>query len=354
MRFVCALFICILTISCTKNLETIRDLDVVNGTLENDDIISRIDFVYLKDADGFLISSICGIRYFDDVWYVLDNDKRNAILAFSNRGIPLTKYDKIGRGPGEYINIAAFDINQYTGDVCILCGPPKIVLLDCNLNLKKEIMLDKYYDRVACYKDGFLLFSGQDGIVDYISEDGSKMCIFKTKADYYYVDQHNPIFIRNGDRMFFQTESEDVVYEIVDNKFIEVVEYDYLGRTESQKKHASETIIGMDALEYIRPQILCVTNFENRISFIYRKLIYRFNMEVGDGVYMNMDVSLTGLKSSLTMIDRKLIGWIYSFDYDPLTFNENGLYNNIEVCHIPWNEELKESGNPVLVLYTLK
>ena len=40
--------------------------------------------------------------------------------------------------------------------------------------------------------------------------------------------------------------------------------------------------------------------------------------------------------------------------YDPESYSDNSLYKGIKVNHPVMNDSLRRSGNPMLILYTLK
>ena len=50
----------------------------------------------------------------------------------------------------------------------------------------------------------------------------------------------------------------------------------------------------------------------------------------------------------------QLVSWKYMYDYDPEMYAQNHLYDGVKVNHFVLTDSLKKSGNPMLVLYTLK
>lgn len=153
-----SLSILVLCNSCGDRKEeaNIRDLSKVNNTISTCSFIEQVDFIPLHEKDSFLLGEINAIRKYDGKWYILDNKQKTAIVAFDSVGQPVSLYDKTGNGKGEYAEITGFDVSPETGDICILCGPPKIIILDKDLKFKQEIKLSDYYWRICWYDAGFL------------------------------------------------------------------------------------------------------------------------------------------------------------------------------------------------------
>ena len=64
--------------------------------------------------------------------------------------------------------------------------------------------------------------------MDYITlEQGKARKIFQAESDMYNVAGTEPVFIRDGDNLYFHTEQSDALYEIKDFEFVPVVSLDY-------------------------------------------------------------------------------------------------------------------------------
>ena len=189
------LMICLIAAAACSRSD-VRDLTREDGTIPNDSIIKSVEFLYLHDDEQTMLGGISSVDSFDGKWYVLDNSNRSKIVMYDAEGRPLNRYDRTGRGPGEYAEITDCDIDPATGRIYVLCGPPKIIILDSELNFIREIPLTQFYHRIAYDNDGILLFSGYDSAVDRMAVDGSVKRIFETAKDAYYTDSRAPVFIR--------------------------------------------------------------------------------------------------------------------------------------------------------------
>lgn len=283
-----------LLIAAACSRSDVRDLTREDGTIPNDSIIKSVEFLYLHDDEQTMLGGISSVDSFDGKWYVLDNSNRSIIVMYDAEGRPLNRYDRTGRGPGEYAEITDCDIDPATGRIYVLCGPPKIIILDSELNFIQEIPLTQFYHRIAYDNDGILLFSGYDAAVDRMAGDGSVKRIFETAKDAYYTDSRAPVFIRSGHDIYFQTESSDSLYRITHTGCEVAAAYDYMNREEAQARHRTESLIGFKAMEYVRPKVLCVTRDGDNLSFIYNRIVYNVSMEY-NGEYHNFALNIAGL-----------------------------------------------------------
>lgn len=340
-----------LLIAAACSRSDVRDLTREDGTIPNDSIVKRVEFLYLYDDEQTMLGGISSVDSFDGRWYVLDNSNRSKIVMYDAEGRPLNRYDRTGRGPGEYAEITDCDIDPATGRIYVLCGPPKIIILDNELNFIREIPLTQFYHRIAYDNDGILLFSGYDAAVDRMAGDGSVKRIFEKAKDAYYTDSRAPVFIRSGHDIYFQTEPSDSLYRITHKGCEVAAAYDYMNREEAQARHRTESLIGRKAMEYVRPKVLCVMRDGDNLSFIYNRIVYNVSMEY-NGEYHNFALNIAGLSNALAMTGNKLVGWIYSHNYDPDLAAT--IYDGVELHEIDdWDDAKRESGNPILVIHTL-
>jgi len=80
---------------------------------------SDLEIIPLKTTDRSVIKEISKIVVNNNNYYILDSEQRS-VLIFSRDGHFINRLDKTGKGPGEYIDIYDFDINEFTGNLEIL------------------------------------------------------------------------------------------------------------------------------------------------------------------------------------------------------------------------------------------
>ena len=87
-------------------------LDWENGLAEAGPLTpTDIEYIPLETKDDCLIGSIDKIIYNDGTYFISDN-QQNRIFLFGDKGEHLFTLDKIGKGPGEYIDIWDFDVDK--------------------------------------------------------------------------------------------------------------------------------------------------------------------------------------------------------------------------------------------------
>ena len=348
-NYILTLFL--LLVSCGQNNSNVRDLSTSSGLFNNNDIISNVDFVYL-DA-SCMIGDIGRIRSFNEDFYIWDKQQK-MIALFNKDGKYKDQLKRVGRGSQEYNDIADFDICQSSGNVYILCGPPKILIFDKDLNFEKEITLESFYNAIAVYKDGVLLYSGEKGVIDYISfVDNSTKRIAKFNTDAKYMDKNVPCFIRSSEGLYFQDVISDVIYLIEEFKAIPILEYDYPNRVKIQKEHRKKLLLSEERAKHSRPKVLCLFNIENSLAFVYNNKDYRINIEKNGKSY-DYTLGLIGLDRNIAKIDNALVGCIYSHEYDSRYFAQKQLFDGIQINKIDVTERMRDEGNPILIRYSLK
>jgi hypothetical protein len=102
------------TISKRVNLEIKGN---TNNLLQIDSIFSDIRIVPLETKEECLISNIVKVQFYKDKFFL--HDKSQKLLVFNTNGRFLSEIGKKGRGPGEFLELRDFDIDN-DGNIYIL------------------------------------------------------------------------------------------------------------------------------------------------------------------------------------------------------------------------------------------
>lgn len=337
--------------------DEVRHLGKFENAVEASELADTIMMIPLSEEGSYMLGGIDQMQFYDDRWYVLDSDKRNAFFVFDRRGAGMSFFDKQGRGPGEYLVINNFDINPESGDILLLCGPPKIIILDNGLQYKSEIDLDKFYERAVWTDDGILLYSHQSSDVSFLdSGSGELKKVFSAQGDKDNAFRGSPVFYRNGDKLYFHFAGLEHLYEIDGMEFIPVMSLDYPDMERANALYREKGFAAMTPEEIFdnpRPVILSLYG-KDGISIVYRYLINGMNMDLGNGQYRNVAFGhMPGTDRLVVNADGMLAGWCFPFESD-----ENMMKTYLGDIVIDRNTSdganFAESGNPVLVVYKLK
>lgn len=346
--------------SCDDSVKefNVRYLSESLGSFSNSDIVSDIEFVPLQETDSSMVGNIVALREYDGDWYLLDNQFGSKLYKFTENGKFCSKYSREGRGPEEYGEIYSFDINTKNGDVILLCGPPKLLILTKDLNFKELILLETFYSRVACHDDDVVLYDPMEANVDYFDLDKKRLAtIVDLDQDKTSVLSPMSIFMRDGERLFFHTEESKAVYEIKNGNANPILYIDYPNRDiicEFYREHSFQDISFTESLKYIRPKVHSVIcNNDTSFSLIYSDILYRMNF-LNDGKIVDGPLKMFCANPNVIISDECIIGHMPQYSYSDDVFIKGDLYKGVNVKLLSPEYYDVESGNPILIKYKLK
>ena len=100
----------------------------------------KIDLIPLETNNEVLIGRMYQIIYHENQYYVFDDHRtQNLIHIFDETGKFISKIDKRGQGPGEYIRVNEMIINPFTGNIDLLDHRGDIYSYDLSGNFIKKI-----------------------------------------------------------------------------------------------------------------------------------------------------------------------------------------------------------------------
>ena len=94
----------------SNNRITLKINGDINNLLQIDSIFTDIKTIPLETKDECMIEEIVKAIFYDNKLFLQDNMKR--LLVFNTNGKFLYEIGKIGRGPGEFLDIRDFDIDK--------------------------------------------------------------------------------------------------------------------------------------------------------------------------------------------------------------------------------------------------
>jgi hypothetical protein len=90
-----------------------------NILIECDSLLKEVVFITLEYGEESFISSIKRVKFFEKKFFLLD-ENANKLLVFSEKGDFLYKIGKKGVGPGEFQDLADFDLDTLNRHVLVL------------------------------------------------------------------------------------------------------------------------------------------------------------------------------------------------------------------------------------------
>lgn len=176
------IFILLLSTSCNNidkknNVQsTIIDfqtLHQINYSQIEKQIIKEKIYINLEaEEDSFLFNKIDNIKINNDRIFIQD-ERLKSLLVFNMDGQGITKVGTFGRGPGEYTNIADFDID-HNGYIYILDGQQdKLNIYNPDYTFRKSYPFSLETDIIKCLANNNLLL----GLSSWNTETKNKIIV---------------------------------------------------------------------------------------------------------------------------------------------------------------------------------
>lgn len=142
------LLILFLSYSCNKK-EKSTDLvpeiqvDPSLDILYKKNIVVDAKFVPIRESDDFLIESFSDVIVDDSLIFIADV-LQNTIFIYDFNGVPVSKVNSLGGGPGEYLNITNIYIDRYEHTLNVYdISANKIISYDYSGRFLKETQFEK-------------------------------------------------------------------------------------------------------------------------------------------------------------------------------------------------------------------
>ena len=190
------------------------------------EMLDSEEFIQLETLDECLISDINKLIAINNKYYIYDRVE-DVIFIFSKDGKFLNKISEKGRGPGQYISIACFDVNPKTNEINILdLNSKRMIVYDDNCQLNRTIEInDIVRDFMICENGDYLFFTND-------KNEGSRRGLWRCdntglfKEQLVEIDEdfdyggHNPYYLQriNIDLIgFMGLEDKGLIYHITND-----------------------------------------------------------------------------------------------------------------------------------------
>jgi len=335
------------------------------------DLAESINYVPLETTSDALIGSVDKIEMKDSLWYILDK-KSNVIWCYSTEGKYIFKIDKKGQGPGEYIKIFDFDIDDKTGEIIILDrGSRKLFFYDNKGSFVKDLRIDLAASKFALVNDIFYFYTfGADTQMgkdkkDYgynlfgVNREGEIICKQLQYNDVTDRSIGSNVFAKLNESILIHYAKNDTIYKLDDKgNIINKTIIDF-----GKSRVPIETIDSNDRfLFYLNnPSSAHVSTVFCSESFVY--ITYTYQKRVRFAIFdYNNKLHFNG---SMLVND---IDGISFLNPTPHLVKMNTLYfvkEASDICNqelekeksflsIKELSELKEDDNPVIVIFNLE
>lgn len=340
------------------------------------DITNDHKIIKLETRNDNIIGSVSKIYLSDSKIYLLDNKSNQSIFVFSIQGNFLFKINNKGRGPFEYNQIDDFMFDENKKELILLdTQTKKLVYYDHIGRPIREQILPFYADYFEILNKDFLVFLGsskEDRVIVWDSEKN------KVHRKYYKYDTKQSVktikpLHKFNNRIFYTRNLNDTIIEIKQDKLIasRVINYGKYKANDAQLK--MNPLGAFDAVGDFMSNTRLYSECDNFIYFVF------------DYETLNKESPYYALYSKKTnkiryFTNQTLVDDISFYPFAPQikTVTENGEFvfpitaldvkrsikraidRKIEFkrgkieTFIETTKDLKETDNPIVVLYKFK
>ncbi len=147
----------ILLCSCCEKIPDIVSIDLKNCVAPAEMFEPDFEIIPLETTEESLIGEIGKVILHDSCFFVEDKTQK-VILIFDWKGKYINKISRLGRGPGEYVNILDFDV--YDGFVYVFSGSGYVLRYNTNGKFIDQMeVTDAYCNMLVAGRDSILLFA---------------------------------------------------------------------------------------------------------------------------------------------------------------------------------------------------
>lgn len=336
---------------------------LVSKNLLCNEIIEIQDVVCLDTNDSVLVSDIMKFEFYKNKIYVKDNTEQ--FFIFDNRGNFINKIFELGRGPNQYSEITDFSIY---GDKIVIYDSEisKLLFYDLNGNYLNSKQINWGAEHLSFYNDSILLFSNSLSssnllLIYDINRDIICDSFIKHRDEYSCILFQN--FTNYKKSIYYTHYTSQILYEVltINNEFnvipkyyvdfgknnLNVDEMEYSSFFKANVPSPSMATIDyfLETDNYIYLSVNCDEIFEETINIYISKSDNKIYYTHSSNKKMNLIIV-----PETTDSDDNFICIISpeDFNYSDLNIDKLPLDNRSKI------KELKDTDNPVLILYKLK
>lgn len=186
------------------------------------DHYSNIELIPLETTPISIVESIDKLVYHNGIFYILDI-KQTTLFLFNEKGEFIDKVARKGKGPGEYVDLYDFNINEFTGNLELLDPWSRLLIFSPELEHIETIKIDQriVHQFFNLNKDtiAFYAFS-EDEKLSFFSRSQGK--IFRKDFKFEELEQlnlfpgtgYNNVFHRFNDKILFAVPYSYEIFDI--------------------------------------------------------------------------------------------------------------------------------------------
>lgn len=287
--FLC--FLCLL--SCQKgNKVNLSGIEKIKCDVENyrdinfDTVLDSVTYVKLETDTNCLINSIGKVVYYNDCFYILPVSKQ-ALLVFDKTGHFLSKLDKQGGGPDEYVEINDFTFNEGDSTVTVLdLGQYKLITYSIkDWKQKSRTTLPIFVRDIIAMKDNcYLGLNEQEGLYLLTEYGGQSTRWVKYDKRVNILPQDIGYLYPYGNNVGFFSPYDNVIYHVKNDTLTPAYKIEYSKTTPADYKLFRDETVEDDPKSH-KFDYRIVSHFENTrwiLQLLYHEETNKANLMMYD------------------------------------------------------------------------
>ncbi|GHT23653.1 hypothetical protein FACS189430_07270 [Bacteroidia bacterium] len=379
------IYLLLLLCSCSENNRIFEAENIIHIDVEKSDkeyaryaskLVKSVSYIPLQTTNDCLIGQITKLIYAKDLIYIYDIQS-NKLYQFDKNGQFLRSIGAIGQGPGEYIRIQSFDVNQINGNISIYCQIKQSILeYTHDGNLVKVEKIGLVIGDFIYYENRYLFYCSwlpnnkvfhETYPLQYRLVGMSENIVTDKFLEYKYNDYLSNTIYAASYNVFYQTnenvmlyeQATNMVYSLNGNDAIATYAVDFIKYNTPFDVFSTEATKGkIDDLK--NAKICRLSHFFETDSFIFIRFIYFENIYFNSiyfkeskkiinlgPIWINDidNISMPNIEGTLS--NNRLIGSFeaHSF-YQMITHNTREVSQNL----IDLSKSGDESDNPIICI----
>lgn len=374
LRCLVLLFLFFIIFGCNKHKEinyhneSIEKINVnIENVTEDSNLLSNFKYICLEETDKSLIGSIDKILIRDNRIYVLDAKISKSVFIFDTLGNFIFKIKKNGRGPGEYLQLNDFELDEANNLLLLDVRQKEILKYTEKGKYLESIKIDFWSHSFSSLNDNCFIFYRNNMRMKDERNIGYNIFLFDLAKNTFFegfpfrnqLDDQDIVrmskyrLLKSNDIVLFSPYYTNDIYELTESSFILRYQFDF------GNKNLNPYII-MDKQKSDWPKVLYNSDYVVDIENYYETDLFfmcsaYYNNRVYNIVYSKLSKKNLVFDSYLKNYGTAKCFGVYK-DYfigivSPSIISSINNHGNQSNPKIPI---VKNFSNPILFLYKLK
>lgn len=343
------------TNSKTNNCHLLQIDPSQSKSLQLSSFIDSMAFIPLETKEKKIIANAKKIQVYRDKFYIFDQDG-NSIFIFDHNGAYLSMLRRIGRGPGEYLQLVDFQTNKH--GLFLLDYPNTVIHYNHELEFLRTFNLKNTYTfSFTNFKNSFWISNEKGSENDkyhfsVIDKDGvnKRNLIKKEFIDKKYNWRISSDFYNYGNILYFSPALENQIYKTDGNEVKIAYNINFGKFNVPENTNIFNNNVYSPAFQYATRQHFWID--ENSLIFDF---LFKGKRQFGFYNKKTDKLQYGAVSNDIHKNYRFLPSWksgkILIEIIDVLTMNE--YFTDLKTS-IDCLKELSLEDNPILVIYYLK